>query len=1363
MSTGHKSPFSLGSRWADESDSDTATGQPVVQSTEPVVPTPLVPEPPASKPEGEMEGVERGEPGGEMDGVEQGNPEVGMSEAESERPVIEEGDDDAMEGIEEEGVKYEEVCLAHVDLDDQAQKCVLEHQAHLYPDTFYSGHIDENTAFTRVPSADVFAFRGQDSKFGIMPDGLGQGQHIRTIVLAGKLSAGKHLDTSIETARTRDGDKPQQGTKPKGKQPKGKQPTSKPTAIPVNECVKVKFHLDTQTPHIELLTYEHHAEPRKQRVFSCRLFAQDISMQKTADQCLAHFDVEKYVPNSSVDTTQPGDVPASEGAQVIEKMSSFQKTSLIRVTVGLDQVRQAHWDGITAPQLEAIRKNPDPKRERDNLIVLLDQSMEMELYFTCKSGEAYIKRWQDKFANYMRNLLTIAKVNGNFWFYRSQIWYPGDPRGDKLDNPLLEDRDWVIPRWLVKEWSFTKRTSAEGVVTWTKPRPSAWNTLNFPTSGYPNAKEAAFFLKMGVIEERARQLQDLRSLVQSDGTKWFKGRFRSLNEKKTCYAVEVYLGIEKEMAAEGVSMPKPGHRIHLEVDRVNGERPQAQNVAKMDGVVVFDALDTNASFICVVNVKGRNLHNLDTGLAYHMFVSYIVDDLPHRRMLDGIAQIQASSTNGVKFGPDPSVTILGCAAPSSNNAILKDETSAKDIEEVKKALQAIKPTSDESQIQATVNTCVSPSGNVVVVGPPGTGKTLTVAKTGYAHSILGRRVMFAAPMNSNVFTLLDKFMANNAQLPDEMQLQDHEWVYFTGGYTSIDKGQALSREQSSGHGAQSKANNKLMRYLHDANARAHIPRYDSTLGYKLAQRIAVWASDPKFDEDDNLHSRAKLYIKTKSSLARIEDKDERSRAKVHLRNAEYNFSVKFLSQVKVCFCTLSTSGHDLLKESGLWDLLLIDEAARETRIGLAVALGALVDRVKLILFAGDHHQGGPIIMSKGSNVAYDFLARSVFANLAEPSHQDEATPCEVVTLDTCRRMPQELIAWSSDWCYKSLVKSHSTVGTADTSLHNMLVHYWKGRVHDDYQGSFIQMGLDVTDLNIKDEISAGTTTRLNKHEALQIAATIIDMLATSPPSKPGLFVRRIRGADICVISNYTGQILEIQQAIRTLARQCNLEVSAEDLDDIWYKTTTNVQGDEREITFYSLVIAPGTIHLPMEESLPIGFVADLHNLNVSVTRCKVARYIYGALQLYVQLNKDKHPLSKAKRYLPFFDFIQRMHNAHSIIALEDSVRWFEKRLKPEQNDTFQKKLLEAARFLDEQEQKVDKAFTGLTKEKEGSDISYTVNNTNRRPPPKDVQFPGAPGTKNKSKNKDRVAKRRGPSKKDGNDRGGGSSAAQPAA
>ncbi|KAF2822902.1 hypothetical protein CC86DRAFT_422929 [Ophiobolus disseminans] len=694
-------------------------------------------------------------------------------------------DSEALESLRDQP-QEKEVRIKLDELDDGLRGLINKARPELYPTVISLGEGSRNP----VSSNDIFGLRSQDSNSYMLPEDLRKGRKLRTIVVGGDgMCAGQHFHTSLAQAICRDQSELQLPPGTPQWNPEDLSPD-----LPASECVKVFFHLNTQTPNIELITQRVNKDTGDKTLCSCRLFAEDVDWD---DEERVAFTVAKYRSDISVDCEKTLIIPEPVGKQLFMKYSqSFEKTCVIRVSIRLAKISERSWFGISVPDLAAIRARPDPGNSCDNLIICLDKNDKIDLFFSCKSDTGCVDQWEKRLATYMQDLLTVAKRHKNFWFLRWQYEHAGqDARGDVLFNTELPNVDWEVPRWLVKEWIFTKKTSSDGVVTLSKPRPADWSPLDFPISGYNIRHEATFASKISDMMRCPPALADSVDAIQN---------------------------------AE--------NRIH---------------------------------------------------------------------------------DNAVEIFPD-----------------------------------------------------------------------------------------------------------------------------------------------------------------------------------------------------------------------------------------------------------------------------LISDLA-----------------------------------DKGMEI--------------RPDHN---------------------------------------ASTADKPLRNMLRHYWKQRLGEDYRGWGVEVGLDVTGTRFGHEISPGTTTRHNRKEAEVIALTVIDMIMLEAPNDFEHGFRQIRGKDILVIANYSGQITEIRRAVTAHAE--GLNIAQDDLDDIWYRTTANLKGIERNITFYNTTIASGTLRLLKDENLPLGFVANVHNLNMFITRCQIARYIVGAHQLFLRAKQDHHPISKYRRYLGFFDLISSMHYKGCIVALADTERWNKSHQQPEPSNTLAKQLAE---------------------------------------------------------------------------------------
>jgi hypothetical protein len=622
--------------------------------------------------------------------------------------------------------------------------------------------------------------------------------------------------------------------------------------------------------------------------------------------------------------------------------------------------------------------------------------------------------------------------------------------------------------------------------------------------------------------------------------------------------------------------------------------------------------------------------------------------------------------------------ILGCKKEAADTDMLKQATSDADLATFRRTLRedfAHPP--NAVQEAAALHTTTSSGGSTAIIGPPGTGKTSTVLQIALAHGKLGRRVMLTAPTNAAVHNLVDVFKKHNARLPEAQQVPDHEWVYFTGAHSSPKAASKLMDHQLQDEKDLAARNSAYLAHLRDAKLREKAPRYEQTFGYKLSQRIKYWIDHPETDgEVDKLHTWSVDYDRTKNDLPFIMDPDDQARAKVHLSSLEAWLSEAFFKEVRYCFCTLSTSAHDLVLESGFWDEVIVDEAARETRAGIATVLGALRGRIGHVTFSGDHMQGEGIIIGQDSNVGYKFLSRNVFEDVADITvkKQEKTIPLDVFTLDTCYRMSKGLMKWSSETCYGGVVKSDPSVVDFEPQLRNTLRAFWAQCARDVFRAKYEQIAIDV---NGKAELQQGSTTYFNTAEAEEVAYLIKELLLFDPPK--GNKYRRIQGSDFIVISNYIGQVAEIRKALRRHA-QGQENVKSEDIDAVTVAlgTTSAVQGKEANIAIYSTCIANGTTRLAKDDKLGLGFVAFVKNYNVSITRQRVARYIVGSFKLFVQAHKDGHNI--IHRHGEFFSHVKWMYENDHIIGSEERAIWKETGEAPPEAEAFGTKLIAKSTF-----------------------------------------------------------------------------------
>ena len=784
------------------------------------------------------------------------------------------------------------------------------------------------------------------------------------------------------------------------------------------------------------------------------------------------------------------------------------------------------------------------------------------------------------------------------------------------------------------------------------------------------------------------------------------------------------------LADADVKIPAAGTRITLGIARDNHAAP-SKNLVKMTGTVVWDeSRKSTATFVCVMTSNKGPLKCADNGSTYPIYIEYIVDNVPFDRQLRAISDGQRATTKAA--GPDFRRIVLNCQEPATGSDALKQKTTPEQLVKFNQILAndfAFPP--NEVQTTAALDTTTSENGVTTIIGPPGTGKTMMDTQILWANGKLGRRIMGVAPTNSARDSLVEGFIRQNDSRPVPEQFADHLWVVFTGSQSSIAGAERLEHREKK---AQTNdelqlvlKNREYWAHLHDAQSRDRSPDSVHSLGSKLLRRMNVWKAHATFDtlNGDQLYTWSNDWFDTNDKLRYISDKEEKDEAKKHLEALEAHLAARFLKDVQYCFCTISTSAHALLLESGVWDLIVIDEAARETRAGIATIVGAFTNRFRQLVVSGDHWQGEGTVVGKDSNIGYKLLSRNVFEQLADVHNKrsDNTTPVGVFMLKEGYRMSEALMNWSNRFCYGNELEAHRLAGTWNQPLRNTLEAYWNQCVRTGFRGTYEQIALDC---NFESVVQPGGTTRVNVGEAKFIAWRIKDMLAFVPPkSARGVYYAPIVGTDFIVISNFVGQVSAIRQALREDSP--GQKVDQKELDGVrtLLGTTSWVQGKEAPIAFYSLTVSAGSTRLASDDRLPIGFVADVKNFNVSITRQRVARYIVGNFKLFVQAMIDNHRV--VHTHVPFFAHVDYMRNGLFILSQKESEYWCRERKRPEEAHSFDIKLRSKSTFdRDAMEMPENTVESGL------HDVDSRPTTTGRTKPtaaPPNVKFPGLPDNK----------------------------------
>jgi hypothetical protein len=1019
--------------------------------------------------------------------------------------------------------------------------------------------------------------------------------------------------------------KPNKG-KGKATLPESKQAFQKAS----NDGVRVSFHLDSQTPNIELFVKKS-AITGETTVLSTRLFAQDLA-------CNADGQAQIYIrPSEGYPLTEAQLQPkliidAGGNASTGELKHLAANDQLVELVFFLKENKRHVWSGLPPTEIDAIRSRTPAQsrtentRSRDLVIQNLDRCRLVSVYMRCRDLQEY--QAMHEMCSYMVDLFSLCSYLGNFWFYRALMVHNKKSPHD-IERPELPRINYIIPRWLVKSWQFEETRTDEGVF-WDNPVAYTWASFR-ALKDYRNPNEAAFLLKLGVLGEQQRQTRDLNELVQSREDVWFRGVFRSVPDERGTYVVEAFMG-----DLEGsIKMPSMGTRISIKIDLKNPKQPNPADAVQYRGQVTFDLFEHGASFTCVV--KGPNFKNLNEGEEYPVFISYLVDTVVYDRQMVAITRIQSIDSDNKREGVDTKAIILGCSKPAPNPGSLAAKTGSEELAQVNSFLSSLQKKPNEGQKDAILDTVTSQSGATLILGPPGCGKSFTVVTIGNCHGLLGRKVMFAAPQNEAVRQLFDTFdnVARNAGT-----YEPSEYVIFSGAFIQVTTAERLRTKQEliARHSvspaeanqvlsAMTEGENILVEFARSADSHATPESYRHTYGYQLKCMIEHWAKMPVVPTttaaDEQVRRQAAQYLELCRKVKLLTNREQRKECTKDINILEFNLGLHYLrTHVKVIFCTISSSAHPLLIEGFEFPELIIDEMAHESTAGIATTLGAFTHCIEHITLCGDYRQLKAVYIAQDSNVGHASLSRELFKEMIE----DPQGRHKAFVLDECYRMLPEHLDFTSKF-YNNVLKPSRGCGQFDRPLQNSLQVYWSQQLRTSFGGSKFSVAQDVSGIDCKMSNLAGTTTRYNPMEAEILAWRLKDMIGWVPPQNtPDKIYRPIVAEDFIVISAYTGQIQEIRRKLKSkLPGQQDVETDGIQFEtaDALLATTNQSQGKERKIAMVSLVINMGGKRVLPKEPYPITFVADDHNINVMLSRQRIGRYTFGDLRTMHSLDESQ--------------------------------------------------------------------------------------------------------------------------------------------
>jgi len=255
-----------------------------------------------------------------------------------------------------------------------------------------------------------------------------------------------------------------------------------------------------------------------------------------------------------------------------------------------------------------------------------------------------------------------------------------------------------------------------------------------------------------------------------------------------------------------------------------------------------------------------------------------------------------------------------------------------------------------------------------------------------------------------------------------------------------------------------------------------------------------------------------------------------------------------------------------------FDIVIFDEASQMT-VPLAVA--AMSAGTKFI-FIGDHKQLAPIISEKQTDKE---LSKSIFEYLFQFSPG--------TMLKTTYRMNKEINHFPNAFFYGGEL-------TTDSSATDRRLHF--KTAPNQYQQI-----LDIESPDVFVELHHTGMTTYCRAEALLIAGMVTEALRSG-----------IQPKEIAVVTPYRAQVRLIQSELANLLE--NTEIS---IKKIFIDTVERIQGQERDLVFYSLVTSDKKLILEKAD-----FFLQPQRLNVALTRARKKRIVVGSNALFNLQSND---------------------------------------------------------------------------------------------------------------------------------------------
>jgi len=617
----------------------------------------------------------------------------------------------------------------------------------------------------------------------------------------------------------------------------------------------------------------------------------------------------------------------------------------------------------------------------------------------------------------------------------------------------------------------------------------------------------------------------------------YKKYFSQLIEKERIAEKEFHLNEIKRLSGNerqkrgrailGLKMKYVGDFLDFKIYRFNRNNMPENQIKVGDIVLVSKGEPIKFNQEATVSGVGRNfieVYSKEPIFRSKLYrLDLFVNDITFKRMLKAFDELENYELKDI---------LLGLKSPK--------------VIEVDEKSKILNPSQNKA-LSKSINSEI-----FLIHGPPGTGKTTTLAEVIKKH--IGKKLLVTADSNVAVDNVLYKLKDFNVvRIGHPAKIESNLMKYSLDvkirrdkRYKEIEK--LIKRIDD-------------LKYLQNKKTKKPTPGRRRGMSDEEILNLAKANKGKRGIKAEWVKEMAE-WLKIQQNINKIYEKKNNSLKEI---------MNDIIDTADVVFATNSAAGGDFLERKE-FDVVFIDEAAQAMETSTLIAM----IKGKKVIFAGDHKQLPPTILSNDERLKFSIFERFTF--LYKNAYD---------TLEIQYRMNEKINNFSSCEFYECKIKTFDKI--KNITIKDL------GIEENENFGGFEPLVFFDTKGKFLEEIKKGSPSKYNPLEA-EFVVKLVDSLIKAGSKEEF----------IGIITPYKDHEEYIKKIIKH-----NIEI----------KSVDGFQGREKEIIILSLVRA--------NEKEKIGFLDDLRRLNVAITRAKRKLIIVGDVKT---LNSNK----TYKRMIEYF-------------------------------------------------------------------------------------------------------------------------------